>query len=193
MRLSNVALTKIGEKSGEAYNFLRKLGHVHLTIALIVVVFGLLGSDPATIASGAVLFALPVATVILVTLANKLCRTRTIGGVEYSPEDYAVIADVLRERGITNAERFMNDNSEHQAAWKDIYSFVGRGDYEGINTWEEIRAFQSLVYYTEMAPHQAVDAIKSIVAERKVTDINAARELLRDYKSVGSPLGSGAL
>lgn len=194
MRLTHVALTRLGKKSSDTYGFIRNMAVIHLCMAAIILLIGLLNKDSAAaIIAGAVLFALPVIAVVLEVFARKVYRERTIGGVDYSPSDYAFIADELRGRGITNAERFIADNPEHQEAWKGLYGFVGRGDYEDITTYGKIRAFQSLIYSTEMDPHQAAEALKSIIAERKVTDPDSARELLRDYKSVGAPLGSGAL
>ena len=188
--LSAKPIAKVGKHCNLIYTTIREMAGIHLLLALVAGILGLVFQSAELLYAALCFVPLPVAT-SLALVGRLLHRKRTINGITYSAEMYALITDELRRRkAATNATRFIVEHPDHARCSQELGKELkmNRAAYD----LDTIREFQSLVFSQEN-PEQAKVALLAIINERGITEPAAAREALDTFTSTETPLMSGAL
>lgn len=124
-------------------------------------------------------------------LGKTLTRNRKINADTFHPEQYALIKDELRRRGIRNTRRFITEHPDHGHYSQELSRELGilhAPAYRAI-----MYQFEALLYAEEADPARAKEILVNIIADRRITDQNEVRGLLRTLLRTENPLGAGAL
>ena len=189
--LNAKSLTKVGKRCTLFYTTIREMAGIHLLLALVAGTLGFVVQSAELLYAALCFIPLPVAASLAFCLGRLLHRKRTINGITYSAEMYALITDELHGRkAATNAARFILEHPEHARCSQELGKDLKMN--RTINDLDTIREFKSLVFAHEN-PGQAKDALLAIINERGITDPSAARGVLGAFASTDTPLMSGAL
>lgn len=113
-----------------------------------------------------------------------LLRERIINSEAFAPEQYALIADELRGRGVSDASRFIREHPEHVRIAHEMTRDIGLA---------QAYRLEALVYLVDNDPARIADTIQHIFRDRHITDQKEMRELLHTMMETQDAVMTGAL